>query len=632
MGEQGAKKRSSEAAALFVLVVLGVPVVVALGWGRLPWPARGARGAATPRAQKPAFRPLDSQEQSYLARSLFDAMTALDHEQPLPQARDVPAGCRQEGFPLFVTLYGADRGSLRARAQSGALAESTRAAARRLLDDPACVARGLHLTGKARVRFDIVVGQQFLPTADREQFASLKMSAPFGVALENEGAETVFLPSDAASEGGDHLEMLRTLDRNAALFPGAWRGRKYRVSLLRTWSFANAAPGSTDCVPIVRGLPLVGAVDLAQVQRGAVLAADYLLRSQYEDGRFPAGHNAESGVSGVGTLSEQATAAAALAACCAQNTPTDERALRGCRLAIGSLVKQARVPRTRHEAAFMAPDEGKDASLLDAAVSLRAFCAYGTGFEDNTWDDLIKRLASFVLMLQSESGAFSSGYDVQAERVLPVAESPASAYAQVEAARALALAYGRTHEPRFVVGAQKALDQLAADEQALRSYNVADQLAVAAQESSMSLPAQKYLQAVRRAVAEARKVQLSAEAAPAPDLAGGSLRSQPPTIADTACDLQAFAAGWLIEDSPAGAEEAKAGALSAGRYVLQFQFVPENSYYLPMPEVALGGFRSKPGSNMMTLRSTTAALDGLNLLAHALSPEARTKNDSQGKP
>ena len=60
---------------------------------------------------------------------------------------------------------------------------------------------------------------------------------------------------------------------------------------------------------------------------------------------------------------------------------------------------------------------------------------------------------------------------------------------------------------------------------------------------------------------------------------------------------------------------------------MQFQFLPENSYYLTDQEPAIGGFRCEPGSTVATLRASRYALDALDLLAQALTLEVEHSND-----
>jgi hypothetical protein len=121
--------------------------------------------------------------------------------------------------------------------------------------------------------------------------------------------------------------------------------------------------------------------------------------------------------------------------------------------------------------------------------------------------------------------------------------------------------------------------------------------------------------------------QLSVQDAPSLDLVGGSLGAQPPHVADTAADLAGFASWWLLETATEHAKDARCASLNAARYIVQFQFSSENSYYLVDSESALGGFRNKPGGNLATLHCAAQALESLNLLEDAMMKEAKRKSD-----
>jgi len=627
MSEQTPRKGRGQAAALFLLVVLGAPVVIALLWGRIPWPSGGGEVILSPErgGRTVTLAPLD---QAYLIGLTFRTLEVLTSGHPVPGLEDAPAACRQQhDLPVFITLYSPGREKLRAHAQQGAVAESVRAAAARLAGTDRFRARGFDRLDLLRVSIDVVTERVELPAADREQFSALKMAPPFGLALRRRGMEDVLLPGDLAGpEADDHLGMLRALEQRANLPPGSWQDARHEFVLLRTQSFMNASAGTCGALPVVRGLPLVRAVAWPDLDMSAIGCADYLVRMQRADGGLPATHNASGLTWGNASLRVQAEAAAALATSCGELDPKKESYLNACRLALGGLVRAAHVPAAHPKAAFVAPDRAAPASLRDTAAALRAFCAFRAAFADETWDDLIGRLARFLLLLQNEDGSFSAGYDPQKETsVAQRAAGPAAA----EAARTLALAYAQLKEPAFLLAAHKALDRLAADDEALGDPETASRFLAATKALSAFLPAQSYMGPVTKALLVLKKRQLSPRTVPSPDLVGGALRAQPPTAGETARDMLGFACGCSLGGRPADAAQP---ALRAARFLVQFQFTRENSYYLQAPERAGGGLRERPGTNTITVESVAAALDALNVLAHVESTRTRRKDDSQSQP
>ena len=638
MSEDASQTRRRELAALFLLAALALPLVLALAWGRLGVSpdSSGARpGPNSALAPAPSQAPplaLEAADREYLMGLLLDSLQALKESREPPETTDAPAACgRKVDMSVVASLYLPGRRHVREIARRATLVESTRVVAQRLAENAAYRERGFHRADRLRVRFDVITRQQDLPPEQREQLAMVGLGEPLSLALWTGDKAHLFLPGDMADyRAQDHLEAFRALCEQAGLSPETWREKKCPVSALRTLSFVNTTGGSAYCFETVRGLPLAGPPGVPQASRSCRLAARYLqLVQDQESGTFAGSHDAATGLSRPGDdVRLQAEAAAALARLCKWQ-PNESR-LEACRKALWWLVHRAYVPKGRSDIAYVRPlNEAEPPSLQDAAAALAAFCEYRSASQDETWDALATRLGTLVLSMQDEDGRFAAACDPGTGAAVRADTSPRDVANQCDAARALAIAYQELGEPRFLLGARKALDLLNSDEQGLRTPPAARRFVVAVRQLALSLPPDAYMPRVRSAVDLLRRDQLCAEEAPAPDMVGGALRGYPPAVGETAADLEAFVSGWLLagacsgEDAEALLEHSKSAALLAARYVLQFQFYPENSYYLADPEAAEGGFRSRPGSNAITLRCVQLGIDAMSLLTQALLVESQ---------
>ena len=647
MEKRTLERLQREFAPLFVLAVLLVPVIVALGWGHLASqrpkrPPDEVTGsfllAPTMLGDQPPE--LADADRASLLQLLFECLEALKASRPLPVPAGITELCTQKlDAAVFATIYAQDRGSVRAMAREATLAESTSLAARRLFEHPSFAAKGFREAERLSAQLDIVTEEEPLPPVQRRQFALLELASPFGLALWHKGTPRVVLPGDIAADKrvANHLDMLRVLCQEAGLQPDGWQGKKQRVCLLRTDSFISAAPGSTQAMRLVRGLPHVREAGLASAMQSRRLAADYLVRNQQADGWFTGSQDALTGmVSGRRSMRAQARAAAALARFCAMAGAQSEKEQAACRRALVPMWQCVQVSAAQPSMAFVKPPgEAGEPSLADSAAVLRAFCECRRLTQEKTWDDVIGRLGSFVLLLQREDGGFGAAEEPTEGQALSAMPS-GDAAVQAEAALALALAYEVAGDPRFLLGARKALDHLGDDRQALGQTGAACTFIAAVLKLATFLPWDSHAPAARRALETIMASQLSAEDAPAPDLVGSTMRGFPPPSDRTAAELEALAGGWLLGQScPDGDLGQLRGALrqaslNAARYVVHLQFIPENSYYLANPDAVQGGFRSQPGSNAVTLESVQCALDGLGVLTQAITVEMGTADDQEG--
>jgi len=232
----------------------------------------------------------------------------------------------------------------------------------------------------------------------------------------------------------------------------------------------------------------------------------------------------------------------------------------------------------------------------------------------------IKALAEFLLFMQGEDGLFRMSYDAE-DRVRTMPRGAEQWVArQAKAAHALCMAHKSVGMPRAMDAARRAVTALVAEQtstggegrERMIGADDARWLALALMELAAAEPEAEYTAWLGDIASQRRQAQLTPEAAPAADLVGGTLTSFPPKAGPTANDLVVFTAACL-----AGAPEAEQNHQAARRaalYLMQLQYLPENSYYLPDPRAAEGGLREQPGGNIVRLQTMGSAIQGLAML------------------
>jgi hypothetical protein len=656
MPEEQAPNRSPSpvqraSAALFLLALVGVPVVVALLWGRT-----GARRRVAPTDSPLSLSPVLPEGESLALgpedREFLSKLFLQTLRDPKAPAKDkvVPANCRRILRPVvFASLYAPGRRRLRVRAREYTLAASVQGAARDMSEEAEYSNRGFLRSGDLSLRIDVILREVPLSVPRRRQLAALDLSKPVGVALAGEEDRTVFLPSDLAEHRAlDHEDMLQAVCRKRKLSPHAWTKDTHAVSMLWTESFLHLPSGEGEerTMPLVRGLPLVKEVSPSEATRAGRLAAEFLVKMGHAGGgTFPVSYNATTGTASADapvTARARATAALARHAADREEEPRG-RLLEAARAPLAGLVREVRALPGNESIAFVATgkNQEKAPSVEATAVVLQAFCAWRAAADQKDWDELIGRLTNFLLLVQKENGRFprmntSAGIEGKTSSEEKGEMRPPDARRQAVAAWALAAAFAERQDPAALLGAQRALETLKNQPAALDSPVVGRPLARAVLALSPHLPVSRYLPMVRRSLQPLFARQLGAEDAPAPDLAGGALGRMPPSVAETAADLEAFVAGRQLalqvpgKQEPYFADRCRRAAQQAARFVVPFQFRPTNSYYVLDPAAALGGFRRRPGSNLVPLQTVQNALEGLDLFATTFTQTEDKDDDSQG--
>ncbi|MFW6188847.1 MAG: hypothetical protein ACOC7T_00305 [Planctomycetota bacterium] len=618
MSESTDHNLRTEAAVLFLLGVVLVPVGILLGWGRAfgaVVPEAGAQAASEPEGADAVFpaaggrwsSEVDGEDAEHLMGLFLDAVAAEDAPSP-------PGAVSAEA-PLFVTAYGPRARRFRTAVGAGNLEEGVLRAAARLANRY----DGNVETGGLRVRIDIVQEARPFPLEQRLAFAERKFGAPAGVAVEGADQVHYLLPADVVHTPADtHLDLLSTACRRAGVGALEWKDEGRRMWLLEVRGFVNAAPGQPAALRSDRGLTPVGSVSTARLLRAVRMGGDYLSSARAESGLFPTFLNPVADLKGgCQSLTDQASATAALAAL-GEMRPREDQ-LSAAYEALSALMHYTDMDADNPRMAFSTREEecGDVRELAASARVLEAMCRYRRAGGEDAPDPWIYALANFLLFMQRNDGLFDLKYDPESGSKLTPKRAEGDAAPQAAAVKALVLAHRELEAPNALVAARKALDALVQQENASGEWSAeeAAELVEAVLEYSRFMPAERGLELARRIARHRRTRQLTESGAPAADLVGGTLEEFPPPAEATAQDLRVFASMCLLEPEadPANLRAAERSA----RYLLGLQYLPENSYYLKRPSAGRGGLREQPAMSLIRLRTMDSALRGLSTLIRA---------------
>jgi hypothetical protein len=535
--------------------------------------------------------------------------------EPVPEAGAAPATVtRPVGAPVFVTIYEPGKQRVRVAARRATLAESVRQAAHDVRER----SQRPPAPHTLRLRIDVLRQARFLPTGRRVAFACRGFGPPLGVALRSGDRFVFFLPADVADyQAETHEMMLQAVCRQAGLDPSAWQMPSVTMWRLETAGFVNAAPGSRHALPSPRGLTSPGEPNIARLLRANRLLGQYLARVQKEDGAYLNYWDPASGLAtGCDSVPEQAGVAAALAELC-ELLPKQEY-LTSCYEAVSYFLRHTDMVRGNRPMAFTRRDEAcRDYWETEASAQvLEALCRYRRVSGLTEPDPWIAALAEFLLFMQREDGGLELQYDVKTGGRSTPRAGAKSVTPQAKAALALALAYRELRAPAYLQGACRALDALWEEDSERKEPHAPQEarwLAMAAEQVGAASQTETYHSWVKRIAAGRRQAQLVSSDVPAADLVGGTLSGFPPLAGHTADDLVVFTVACMMDAT--GDAENRSAARRAARYIMQLQFLPENSYYLVSPSASSGGVREYLGSNLVKVQTLESVLRGLVALA-----------------
>jgi len=512
-------------------------------------------------------------------------------------------------------------------AAGGNLAFSTAGAARNALGG-----RGLDVLRKARIRIDVV--HTLSPCTNGHRSTMTPGLEGLGT-IGKKGQ--VMLPADrilSDAVGVDPDEMAAYLARTYVFKLGKLAGipRKditqssMMLAKFRSLSAVQLLPGQKP-LRLFRGNLLAMPLSAAECRSAALRGFRFLLSENLPDDS-PAG--AYFPLSDVRrTRISSATSTAALAAGIfewartikAKGRPLAPEILALCRQASGLLanLKSKAISDPRRDFSYI-PD-GNKIKLGTSALTLMAFCsrelAMGSQVTTKAERTCMKSLSAFLLSQQTPRGEFMNSYD--SIKGIP-RKSLRRKIGAAEAILALHL-YERvtaSKDPGFANACRRGAIFLAAAEKALlKRKSPANQRPGAASPyghmtmQALAVMASQYDHATsRQALFEladavvysqisvlAPGARTAREATPYPDLLGAIDRGNLPSVYVTALKARGLAAAAAeavrIKDTVRAGKYVAALKL-ASRFLTQNQYHRHNSYNLPKPNRARGGFRLSP--------------------------------------
>jgi len=513
-------------------------------------------------------------------------------------AGEAPSGCLGgAGTPVFVTLYGPEGASVRGRATGRSLVDSAARAAVQAKVEPGFTAGGLEGPGDVRIQIDVLAARALLFPHPRLNLV-LKMAPGLdGLSARQGGRQGYVLPGEiVVKEMTGRSKMLKLACRDAGLSDDAWHSLNTEVFRIRTFAFMEEAAGGGKerYLDLYRAAPLVHAVRARDVESAVHAATQWLLSVQIEDGSFPTFYGPRTGEyeRKLYNVSRHAEATRVLFVLYRRRkTPALLAAGEKATAFLAKHIVPAEPPET-----FSLVHEHVHGKLGPAALAVLALLERRAATGKKDQDDSIVKLGRFLQYMQKQDGSFYPIYEFK-KRVKR--DDISHRHYPGMALLALVRLYGATGEESFLKaalnGAHHVITQRDAElkrEEPLEDRWVAMGLAELFAVSS-DLAHADYCFAVAETI---HRHQLIPGRTAFLDYLGASdhdtVSGNPPGVAATATRCQALnAAAGLARRIGVPSGDYRRSAAGMVRFVLQNQYTPRNSYYLPDAARAMGGFR-----------------------------------------
>ncbi|HPD16857.1 MAG TPA: hypothetical protein PLE19_18070 [Planctomycetota bacterium] len=541
--------------------------------------AAGGWAADVPRADDPEhFTPADRQAMLRLAR----AALASGGEVAFDPATMPAKLLRATGRPVLLSVHAPGREPLIAWAAAGTLFEQIAGAAGRLRGAlaPATLAA-------ARLKLDLVT------SAEPLRLGGQPVLGLEGLRLRAPGAELLVPPSEALRlDLPDGSAFVRyALTRLQAPEAAA---RDVALERLATVSFIERGPGGAGPpLDLFRGMPLVERVTRRQLLAAAEAAGDYLLRGQRPDGSFGYLYNAardamEDDAYEITRHAGTAWSLAQLYAAAGRRRHRD-----GAYRALQWLLRHLH---TRDDLAWL--EHGGQRPLGAAALGLIALLEYRDAARTRRFDREIQRLGRFLLLMQRDDGFFHSDYD-PAEHRGWIPDGHVPLFAPGEAFLALVRLQRALPDPAWPRAIARAAHFMTTQRDA---WHFEHDLPMIHPDSwtMMALDELHAAGAAARAQAdyclflahEILREQEEPSTARWRDHVGAPRAALEPPRSDVAAGrCEGLLAAWrLARRLGAATEEYRRAILLSAAFQLAHQYDAANSYLLPNPARAHGGF------------------------------------------
>ncbi|HUT33587.1 MAG TPA: hypothetical protein VNE39_08920 [Planctomycetota bacterium] len=589
--------------------------------------ALAARAVEIPRADDPDhFTPADKSAMLALARRRLAGKDA-----PAFDPATMPAKLlRSTGRPLLLSAHWPGREPLIAVAASGSLFEQLAEAGRRLRQQATAA-----VLGAARLKLDLVASSAKLDVAAGTPL----VLGIEGICLRDAGGERFLPPSEALrlNLASGEAFVRHALGRLKAPAGGL---RDVAIERFSTASFIERGPGGAGGPPVdlVRGMPLVERFTRADLLAACEAAGDYLLRVQKPDGTFhylyDAAKDATDGPARGAAASdptdspEYVTRHAGTAWSLAQLYGATGRrrfrdaASRALEWLVGRL-------RARDDMAWV--EQGGEGHLGASALAAVALLEYRAARGTRRHDRAIRQLGRFLVFMQRDDGFFHSHYAPR-ERRGHIPDGHVPLFAPGEAFLALVRLQRAVPEAAWQRAAAKAADFMAAQRDAWHyehdlpmihpdSWTMMALDELHAQGSARRVHAD-YCLFLAREILEEQETPASARWR---DHVGAPRAAiEAPQSAVAAGRAEGLLAAWrLARRMGVAADDYRRAILLSACFQLAHQYGAVNSYLLPNPARAAGGFYASYADHSVRVDYVQHNLSSLLGLAELLGAEGK---------
>ena len=410
-----------------------------------------------------------------------------------------------------------------------------------------------------------------------------------GIAFEREGRVIYLLPSEMTyraifDDDADDQAVDDLLDRATAYLNFArddWRSAGIRLSRFHTIAFVE---DSTRSAPLDLTAGIVPVINRARLIESARAGGDYLARAQQPDGRFDYSYDPLEDRFGSREYNILRHAGAALALLQLYQVTRDRQYLDAARRAVDYLKTRFRGAKTG-DAVYVLDHDGK-AKLGANGLALVVLARQSKLDPQSADRENAARLASLILAMQREDGSFASYYRLDGAEP----EGSASLYYPGEAILGLVEFYRLTDDRQWLAAARRGAKYLIAAESQMTELPP-DAWLMQALAALYDIEHDASYARHALALADAMIADQYTEKDATPFV--GAFRPGVPRATPAASRAEGLLAAYRLARLTGDRRAARiAGALKlSARFQLSQQFNADNSFFIPNPKRAAGGFR-----------------------------------------
>ena len=438
-----------------------------------------------------------------------------------------------------------------------------------------------------------------------------------GIAVETSDRTIYMLPvellvqnifeEDAKAQSAE--DMLNRAMRRAGLADEAWLSPQVRLSRFRTIAFVEDW-SRERALMVVRGSVPVTDPDRASLIVSARSGGNYLLRMHKPDGSFHYSYNALDNRSSRRSYNILRHAGATLSLFELYGVTRDSRYLEAARRAVEFLKTRFRASDKR--GLYVLDNDGK-AKLGANGLALQALVRQMALDPPSADVESARRLANHIVNMQARDGSFRSYHPVRGDEP----NGSVSLYYPGEAILGLVQLHAVNGDRRFLLAARRGADYLVAFQRRSDSLPPDAWLMQALEVLLKTGRNRNYVSHVL-ALADAMMAEQYTEADPV-GYAGG-FRPGSPRSTPAASRAEGMLAAYRVAISTGDSRAPRiAAALKASaRFQLSQQFNLANSFFLPKPDRAAGGFRASLTSMRIRIDFVQHNISSLLGIAEAL--------------